>query len=192
MSWCGGGEISPTPGVECRSRAMRSSTLWPGSWPPSPGFAPWAILICSWSASTRYGAVTPKRADATCLLAEPVHRDRQRLVGLGGDRAQAHRAGGEALDDVGRRLDLLQRHWLGVGRELEQAAQRRELRALPVDRLGEGLVRRVVVVAHGPLQAHDRVRVPVVVLATQALLVLAAGVELRERPACAHGRETAL
>ena len=70
MSWCGGGEIRPTPGVECRSRAMRSSTLWPGSWPPSPGFAPWAILICSWSASTRYCAVTPKRADATCLIAE--------------------------------------------------------------------------------------------------------------------------
>ena len=29
------------------------STLWPGSWPPSPGLAPCAILICSSSAFTR-------------------------------------------------------------------------------------------------------------------------------------------
>ena len=30
MSWCGGGEIRPTPGIEWRTRAMTSSTLWPG------------------------------------------------------------------------------------------------------------------------------------------------------------------
>src|SRR5215212_9024008 len=70
MSWCGGGEIRPTPGVEWRIFAMYSSTLWPGSCPPSPGFAPWAILICSSSALTRYSIVTPKRPDATCLIAE--------------------------------------------------------------------------------------------------------------------------
>src|SRR5919106_1340632 len=70
MSWCGGGEIRPTPGVERRTRAMFSSTLWPGSWPPSPGLAPWAILICRSSALTRYSADTPKRPDATCLMAE--------------------------------------------------------------------------------------------------------------------------
>ena len=69
MSWCGGGEISPTPGVEWRTRAIVSSTLWPGSSPPSPGFAPCAILICSSSALTRYQLVTPKRPDATCLIA---------------------------------------------------------------------------------------------------------------------------
>ena len=40
-------------GVEWRTRAMISSTLWPGSWPPSPGLAPWATLICSSSALTR-------------------------------------------------------------------------------------------------------------------------------------------
>src|SRR5437667_302891 len=49
---------------------MYSDTLCPGSWPPSPGFAPRAILICSWSAHARYSAVTPKRADATCLIFE--------------------------------------------------------------------------------------------------------------------------
>src|SRR6266487_2119658 len=68
MSWCGGGEISVTPGIECRVFAMIASTLCPGSCPPSPGFAPWAILICSSLALTRYSAVTPKRADATCSI----------------------------------------------------------------------------------------------------------------------------
>ena len=70
MSWCGGGLIRPTPGVEWRMRAMLLSTLPPGSSPPSPGFAPWAILICSSSALVRYQMVTPKRPDATCLIAE--------------------------------------------------------------------------------------------------------------------------
>src|SRR6202000_914450 len=72
MSWCGGGEIRPTPGVECRTRAMVASTLWPGNWPPSPGLAPCAILICIMSALTRYSVVTPKRPEATCLIAERI------------------------------------------------------------------------------------------------------------------------
>ncbi len=49
---------------------MYSDTLWPGSWPPSPGLAPWAILIWIWSAEDRYSAVTPKRPEATCLIFE--------------------------------------------------------------------------------------------------------------------------
>src|SRR6478735_8213279 len=48
------------------------STLCPGNWPPSPGFAPCAILICITSELTRYSAVTPKRPDATCLIAERI------------------------------------------------------------------------------------------------------------------------
>src|SRR5438270_468261 len=51
---------------------MVLSTLCPGSWPPSPGFAPWAILICIMSELTRYSVVTPKRPDATCLIAERI------------------------------------------------------------------------------------------------------------------------
>ena len=70
MSWCGGGEIRPTPGVACRVLAIHGHTLLPGSWPPSPGFAPWAILICRSSALTRYSLVTPNRPLATCLTAE--------------------------------------------------------------------------------------------------------------------------
>src|SRR3989344_4657256 len=45
MSWCGGGGITP-----------------------SPGLAAWAILIWIWSADDRYSAVTPKRPEATCLM----------------------------------------------------------------------------------------------------------------------------
>src|SRR4051812_31638369 len=70
MSWCGGGEIRPTPGVECRVLAIHGYTLWPGSCPPSPGLAPCAILICRSSALVRYSDVTPNRPDATCLIAE--------------------------------------------------------------------------------------------------------------------------
>src|SRR6266480_3261043 len=47
---------------------MYSETLRPGSWPPSPGLAPCAILICSISALARYSVVTPKRPEATCLI----------------------------------------------------------------------------------------------------------------------------
>src|SRR3954452_5412027 len=68
MSWCGGGEISSPPGVAERGSGMYSETLRPGSWPPSPGLAPCAILICSISALARYSAVTPKRPEATCLI----------------------------------------------------------------------------------------------------------------------------
>jgi hypothetical protein len=46
-------------------------TFIPGSCPPSPGFEPCAILICSSSADRRYAGVTPKRADATCLVRLP-------------------------------------------------------------------------------------------------------------------------
>ena len=47
---------------------MYAVALRPGSWPPSPGLEPWAILISSWSARARYAAVTPNRAEATCLI----------------------------------------------------------------------------------------------------------------------------
>ena len=113
---------------------MTLSTLRPGSSPPSPGLAPWAILICSSSALVRYQLVTPKRPEATCLIAErlespldsglnarvvlapfarvalaaqAVHGDGQRLVRFGGDRAEAHRPGAEPLDDFGGRFDVV-------------------------------------------------------------------------------------
>ncbi len=45
ISWCGGGEISATPGVERRVFAIQGYTFFPGRCPPSPGLAPCAILI---------------------------------------------------------------------------------------------------------------------------------------------------
>src|ERR1700722_17853119 len=69
MSWWGGGEISPTPGVDRRVLAIHGYTLLPGSCPPSPGLAPWAILIWISSALIRYWLLTPKRPEATCLIA---------------------------------------------------------------------------------------------------------------------------
>ena len=48
---------------------MKAVAFLPGSCPPSPGFEPCAILISSCSARARYSAVTPKRAEATCLMA---------------------------------------------------------------------------------------------------------------------------
>src|SRR3954454_21158624 len=60
--------MSGTPGEVCRRRAINGDTLEGGNWPPSPGFEPCAILISSSSARTRYSAVTPKRAEATCLI----------------------------------------------------------------------------------------------------------------------------
>ena len=56
------------PASNSAASAMYSDTLRPGSWPPSPGLAPCAILIWICSADARYSAVTPKRPDATCLI----------------------------------------------------------------------------------------------------------------------------
>ena len=49
--------------------AIHGQTLGPGSWPPSPGLAPCAILIWMSAEFVRYSAVTPKRPEATCLMA---------------------------------------------------------------------------------------------------------------------------
>ncbi len=59
------------------------------------------------------------------LAADRVHRDREVLVRLARQRAEAHRAGREALDDLRPGLDLLERDRRLVGADLEQPAQRR-------------------------------------------------------------------
>jgi hypothetical protein len=53
MSWCGGGLMYDWPTWPRRRAAMNAVAFLPGSWPPSPGFEPWAILISSWSARAR-------------------------------------------------------------------------------------------------------------------------------------------
>ncbi len=176
--------------------AMVASTLWPGNWPPSPGFAPCAILICIMSELTRYSVVTPKRPEGHLLdgrahgiavrhrleairflaafagvglAADPVHRNRQRGVRLARDRAERHRAGGEALDDVLGRLDFVERYRLALvflGRlDAEQAAQGEQLLGLLVEHLGEGAIALLRVAAHRVLKQRHGFRVPRMVLA---------------------------
>src|SRR5437763_517130 len=159
MSWWGGGEISPTPGVEYRVFAIHGYTLWPGSWPPSPGLAPWAILICRSSALTRYSEVTPKRPEATCLMAlrreSPLSSGLQRsgssppspvlegvpLGHLGGqhvetDAAEAGDGAGEvAVDDLLGETDGFEHLGAGVGRGRRDAHLRHDLE----DALAAGL-----------------------------------------------------
>ena len=104
-------------------------------------------------------------------------RDREGLVGLARDRAERHRTRREATHDLAGRLDLRERDRLAGRHQLEQAAQRRRLRRGLVDRGRVRLVGRVALVAHGALQLRDDVGVPDVVLALDAELVEAAGLE---------------
>ena len=156
--------------------------------------------------------MTPKRPEATCLIrerrsspfgsggvaadvlaalagvghpADPVHRHRERLVRLRAEGAEAHAAGGEAPQDLGRRLDLVNRKRLAGGPELEHAAQHRQGAVLDVDALAELVVALVrpcrrhceacraapLLSADFPdreLQRGDRRRVPGVALAVEA------------------------
>ena len=58
------------------------------------------------------------------LAAEAVHGDGQRFVRLGRDRAEAHRAGAESLDDLLGRLDFVERNRPAVRAWLELRAGR--------------------------------------------------------------------
>src|SRR6478609_9589484 len=169
MSWCGGGEISVTPGVECRVRAMTASTLCPGSWPPSPGFAPCEILIWSSSALTMYSAVTPNRADATCLIA---------LLRSVPKRAGSSPPSPLLLRPPSRFMAMASVSCASALRDPNDIApvqNRRVTARLVVRELAELLERRVVVAARRVLELGDRQRIPVVVLALNPVLVLASG-----------------
>ena len=74
ISWCGGGEINETPGVECLVFAIHGYTFLAGKCPPSPGFAPCAIFIWISCALVKYLDVTPNLPDAICLIAEHLLR----------------------------------------------------------------------------------------------------------------------
>jgi hypothetical protein len=113
------------------------------------------------------------------LAAEAVHRDGQRLVGLARERAERHGARREALDDLRRRLDLLEIDPAPLREaEAQQAPQRRPARGVLVDQPRVLRVGLGAAVAHRVLQERDRLRVPLVVLA-----VAAPGVH------AAHGQE---
>jgi hypothetical protein len=139
MSWCGGGEIRPTPAVElvagqlaafARLGALRHLDL------QVVGID--QVFGRDAEAARRHlldgrahGIAVGQGLEAVGLLAalagvrlaaDPVHGDGERGVGLAADRAEAHGAGGEALDDVSGRLDLLDRDRLVGPFELHQAA----------------------------------------------------------------------
>src|SRR5207247_10018166 len=88
--------------------------------------------------------------------ADLVHGDGERLVRLARDRAERHRAGGEPLDDLLRRLDVLERDAAVPGvAERPQAAPRPPARALGVHGLRGLLVGFPAAVPDGVLQERD-------------------------------------
>ena len=118
--------------------------------------------------------------------AESVHGDRQGLVRLGRDRTEAHRARREALDDLARGLDLVDRDRVTIAEvEVEQSTQSCHSGRLIVDHLGVLLEHLVLTGARCVLKLEHGIRVEQVVLTLAPPLVLATD---RELTVCALGR----
>src|SRR5690606_11571024 len=122
--------------VRGHAEAARGDLLDGGAAPVAVGLAAVAARVLA--------ALARVRAPA-----DAVHRDRERLVGLRGGRAGAHRAGREALEDLLRRLDLVDRQRRPERAGAHQAADQAVARVLLVHALGEDRVvqARVAVVA---------------------------------------------
>ena len=90
------------------------------------------------------------------LAADAVHRDREGGVRLARNRAEGHRAGGEALDDLLGGLHLLQRNGLAAvflgALNAKQPAQIQQVFVLLVQQLGESAILIAGIAAHGVLQ----------------------------------------
>src|SRR3984885_5953015 len=106
--------------------------------------------------------------------AHAIHRDRQRFVGFLADRADRHRAGGEAFHDLRGRPDVVERDGGAVGFEVEHAAQHQQVAILLVDDLCEFLVGFEAGLPHGVLELADRSGVQHVAFAAHAILIVAA------------------
>ncbi len=119
---------------------------------------------------------------AVGAAAEPVERDRERLVRLLRDRSERHRARCEAAHDLARGLDLVERHGWPGRHELHEPAQRAAEAVLLVGGDREGGVALGALVAHRALQRGDDLGVPDVALAAQAVAVDTARIELAARP----------
>ena len=99
-------------------------------------------------------------------------------MGLGRDRPVGHGAGGEALDDLARRLDLVQRDRGPVlGAQPEHPAQRPALADQAVALRGVAAEHVLLVGARRVLQQEDVLRAEQVQLALAPVGVLAADVE---------------
>ena len=113
--------------------------------------------------------------------ADAVHRNGERGVRLARDRAERHGAGDEALDDIGSRLDLVERHRRAAilfrRLDAEQAADRQQVLVLLVEQFGEGAILVLAVAAHRMLQQRHRLRRPGMCLAAHAIGIFAADIE---------------
>ncbi len=113
------------------------------------------------------------------LPADAVHGDRQGGMGLGADRAERHRTGGEPLDDLGSRLHLIEWNRLfGIHLQLKEAAQGHVAARLVIDEAGVFAVRLEAARARGVLELGDGVRRPHMLFALGAPGVLAAHVKV--------------
>src|SRR5712664_2334070 len=114
------------------------------------------------------------------FTAQAVHRHREGGVRFDRNRAVRHRAGREALHDLGGRLDLFDRNGFYVAEaELEQPAEGHVALRLVVDDGGVFLVGLRGVLPRRLLQFGDRIRRPHVLLAAHAPGVLAARIQHR-------------
>ena len=126
MSWCGGGEMSVTPGVACRVRAIISSTLWPGKLTALAGLGALRDLdlqlarvdeILGGHAKARrrdlLDRAVASRAEARRIFAalagvappaDLIHRRRPASRAPRADRPERHRARDETLHDRRGRL----------------------------------------------------------------------------------------
>ncbi len=105
---------------------------------------------------------------------DAVHGNGQGFVRFLADGAEAHGAGGEALDDFLGRLHFVQGDGMVGILELEQAAQRTEVAILLVQQLGVLLECGWIVLPHGVLQLGDGERIQQVILAALAVLIMTA------------------
>src|SRR5579862_4214166 len=111
------------------------------------------------------------------LAPNPVHGDRESLVGFFRDGPVGHGAGLKALHERIDGLDLLKGHRLAVEAEVHEAAEGVHPLGLVVHQIAVFLKHLIVVAPASVLQPVDRLGVEEVVLTLPAPLVLAAGVE---------------
>ena len=103
--------------------------------------------------------------------AEAVERERDRLVRLGRERAERHRAADEVPHDLLDGLDLVERDRRALAKR--EARPQRDA-AVVVDGVGVAVEARVVAGAHRLAEVRDALRRPEVLLAVLAEAVLAA------------------
>src|ERR1035437_10230941 len=113
------------------------------------------------------------------LAPDTVHGDGQSLVRFLGDRAIAHGARGEPLDNLAGRFHLFQRNRFGRRLDLQQSAQCAQLARLAVDQVAVFLEGGEALRAHRCLQLLYGQRIVQVVVATHAELIAPAHRQFR-------------